>query len=232
MNKIIKELVEGLNELSEMLKIYMKCFVENVIKQLIKEKLIGQYSVFSTVDTVVTFNYTNTYEQLTPDTNVIHIHGDLSNDIVLGVNPDANDDLGTANTDFIQFKKYFQRVFYETDHAYLALINRLKESSLSQHDKVIVMGHSLDVTDKDILAELFELADEIKVIYHRKEKVGEYIANLVRMFGKEKFDMWRLQKGLEFVPLDMTPEQERKVSENKDRDYLYALRDAAVAIKL
>ena len=143
----------------------------------------------------------------------------------LGINPDGNDNVETANTDFIQFKKYYQRVFYETDHLYLSLVSKLKESNRTQHDKVIVMGHSLDVTDKDILAELFELADEIKIIYHRKAKVGEYIANLVRMFGKETFDEWRLKKGLEFIPLDMNLEQERKVSENKEKELLAALKD-------
>ena len=223
--KIIDNLVASLNELSEMLKLYMQCFVENTLQRFKVAKRITQIQAFYTVDTVVTFNYTNTFEQLSPEINVIHIHGDLSNNIVLGINPDGNDVVDTANTDFIQFKKYYQRVFYETDHLYLSLISQLKESNRTQHDKVIVMGHSLDVTDKDILAELFELADEIKIIYHRKAKVGEYIANLVRMFGKETFDEWRLKKGLEFIPLEMNPEQQKKVSENKEKELLVALKD-------
>ena len=50
------------------------------------------------------------------------------------------------------------------------------------------MGHSLDVTDKDIIKELFEQADEITIFYHNIEAKRKYAENLVKIFGKIKFE--------------------------------------------
>ena len=64
---------------------------------------------------VFSFNYTNTIETLyASEEKVYHIHGNINDNIVLGVNPDKHDEIENIDTLFIQFKKYFQRVFYKT----------------------------------------------------------------------------------------------------------------------
>ena len=65
---------------------------------------------------------------------------------------------------------------------------------------VYVIGHSLDETDKDIIQEIFGLATKIKIFYHKDELVGDYISNLVKMYGKTCFDSLRTTKDIEFVP--------------------------------
>ena len=68
--------------------------------------------------------------------------------------------------------------------------------------RLFSMGHSLDVTDEDVIAELFSNAKEIVILYHDITAKKSYISNLVRMFGKEKFDILRKEKQLAFVSLE------------------------------
>ena len=68
---------------------------------------------------------------------------------------------------------------------------------------LLVMGHSLDVTDEDIIRDLFDLASEITVIYHSESSKSSLIRNLINIFGKEKFDQIRDEQRLEFLPLSM-----------------------------
>jgi hypothetical protein len=65
------------------------------------------------------------------------------------------------------------------------------------------MGHSLDVTDEDIIRGLFGLASEITVIYHSESSKSSLIRNLVTIFGKAKFDQIRDDQLLDFLPLSM-----------------------------
>lgn len=50
-------------ELSEMLKIYLKCFVDNVIDALIKHKKLLHFDMFDDTEKVFTFNYTKLMEK-------------------------------------------------------------------------------------------------------------------------------------------------------------------------
>ena len=68
---------------------------------------------------------------------------------------------------------------------------------------MLIMGHSLDVTDKDIIAELFDMANKITILYHSFEAKSQYMKNLVKLFGKHKFEFFRNEKALSFLPLDM-----------------------------
>ena len=50
-----------------------------------------------------------------------------------------------------------------------------------------IFGHSLDVTDKDILRDLI-LNDNVytTIFYHNKETMGQQIANLVKVIGQDE----------------------------------------------
>ena len=52
---------------------------------------------------------------------------------------------------------------------------------------VYILGHSLDVTDKDILRDLI-LNDNVytTIFYHNKETMGKQIANLVKVIGQDE----------------------------------------------
>ena len=65
-----------------------------------------------------------------------------------------------------------------------------------------IMGHSLDITDKDIIIELFDHARAINVYYHDENAKKDYIDNLIKIFGKQKFDDLRRNKNLRFCSLN------------------------------
>lgn len=202
--KIIDTLANAALELAEGLKLYLKYFVENVVNIIAEEGSADLCKAFTYTDYVITLNYTNTFERLYSTVQTFHLHGDVSDKIVLGINPDKSDKLETVDTTFIQFKKYHQRTLFETDTAYIKWLREKRSERPSVEDNhLLVMGHSLDVTDKDIITELFDLSDNITILYHSKAAESDYIANLVRIFGLDTFLTLRREKNLTFLPLDM-----------------------------
>lgn len=193
--KIIQTLENELNALAEGLRIYLQSFIENVVGEMCRYKSLNPLSALMNAQRVVTFNYTNTYEQVYKCENVCHIHGNVKDCIILGVNPDKSDDIDTVDTSFVRFKKYFQRVVHRSDVDYLEWITKNQQST-----SLLVMGHSLDVTDQDIIVQMFEAAQYITVLYHNDQAKASLITNLIRIYGKSKFDELRLKKRLRFLP--------------------------------
>ena len=202
-SKVIDQLYNYLRDLAEMLKLYLEIFVDNATQTFVDLGLFKEKDLFHKNDQVISFNYTYTFEKVyQPTSNVIHIHGSILNNIVLGVNSDSRDELEKIDTSFIKFKKYYQRVFLKTDKEYLEKIDALKCLSKFDNGNVLyVVGHSLDVTDKEIIKELFDISRKIKVFYHDESAVGQHITNLVTIYGKEQFDLLRTKKNLTFEKL-------------------------------
>lgn len=204
--KISNHLYEELVKFSKLLQIYLYYFVDEVVYKSNNQQLITNDSAFKRADKVVTFNYTNTFELFCRKEDVLHIHGKLDNDIVLGINPDAKDELTDLDTAFIKFKKYYQRIIYKTDNEYLKFIDDIKQihnyninGLPSQPINIVVVGHSLDSTDEDIIKELFEVASNILIACHNDGAIGQYIKNLISIYGKNEFDSLRSRTNLEFV---------------------------------
>lgn len=195
--KIIDELSNELFKFSNALRLYLSCFVENTLSSIKHHKNFKKCPAIEHIDNVVSFNYTNTFEEIYSDIEVFHLHGNINNSIVLGVNPDESDDGETVDVSFISFKKYFQRTMYESDVAYIKWLRGL-ESEIN----LLIMGHSLDITDKDIIQELFYEANKITILFHNLNSKASYIANLIKIFGKEEFDDIRKEKQLTFLFLD------------------------------
>lgn len=203
--KIIDKIYKQLVELSEMLKLYLKCFVENVLDKIAMSDLADIRNIFLNASHIFTLNYTNTFEKLyhTNDKKeVYHIHGNVCDNIVLGLNSNTCDELDELNTDFICFKKYYQRVYYKTDMKYLSAIKYTGVFDKRIETKLSVIGHSLDITDQEIIMTLFEYATEITVYCHNESAIGDYIRNLISIYGKREFDKLRLDKDLTFKLLN------------------------------
>ena len=200
--KISSDLFESLIEFSNILKLYFKNFIDIPTKKYNELGVKAKCPSFPPATHVFTFNYTNTFELLHGETSSIeHIHGNVEKEIVLGVNPDEKDELDKMDTTFIQFKKYFQRVFLKTDVSYLNKVQNLsKYEKLTSNDTLHVIGHSLDTTDKDIIMELFDMCGKVIVYYHNDKALRQYIKNLVDIYGKSKFDEIRMKKNLQFLP--------------------------------
>jgi len=198
--KAVDKLYLELYNLSKALTLYLECFVENTYELLKNDGSCERIEFFSHIERAVTFNYTNTYEKLYFNNIAFHIHGNISDEIVLGVNPDDSDSLSSIDTTFVCFKKYYQRTLFETDRDYLRWMNEFVDTKTPY--RLFTMGHSLDVTDKDIIEELFLNASEIVILYHSFEAKKAYIANLIKIFGKNEFDALKKDKKLSFISLD------------------------------
>ena len=198
--KIIQKLYEELNRFAKLLKTYLLMFVEASLLD-IKENSLNRCPALSYIDKAITFNYTNSYETFYFSNPIFHIHGTVDKTIILGINPDNSDSLEKIDTSFVKFKKYFQRAQYDTDRDYIDWIQALNEPS--ETISLLVMGHSLDTTDKDIIVELFRKMNEICILYHNDEAKSTYISNLIKMFGKEEFERFRKKQKLTFLSLDM-----------------------------
>lgn len=196
--KIIDYLLEQLNILAKILRLYLECFIESTLKGIQQNTLI-KCPIISYIDKAISFNYTSSYEQFYLSSEVFHLHGDTKNKIIIGVNPDSSDEVTSIDVSFVKFKKYFQRTQYHTDLDYIYWLKEIDEPK--QFTSLIVMGHSLDITDKDILMELFNKMDEIIILYHSEKARNTYISNLINMYGKDGLDNLRKQRGLTFLSL-------------------------------
>lgn len=161
-------------------------------------------------DYVINFNYTNTYERVYNNVEVFHIHGacDIArpfeeNNMVLGIDEYWDIDERDSHTNFTIFKKFAQRIQKHTgieNYKYLNEINRFYEENKERWagnidmntthpvgvSNVYIFGHSLDITDKDILSG-FIGADSTSVIVYCYDKgvEGELIASTIKLIGEE-----------------------------------------------
>lgn len=195
-DKIMSVLATALSELSEALKLYLSIFAESILYASGAHSHFEWTLPFRGINRIITFNYTKTYEQVYYN-RIHHLHGSTDGKIVLGINPDKYDKVESADTLFIAFKKYYQRVMYDTDTEYLSWIN---QDGLEY--TLMVMGHSLDVTDADIIMDLFAKAREITIVYHDDSAKSSYIGNIIKMYGYTGFDKLRKEQNLTFRHVD------------------------------
>ena len=67
---------------------------------------------------------------------------------------------------------------------------------------VYVIGHSLDITDKDIITDIFSMAKQILVFYYDSDQKSQHIQNLITIYGKSGYDDLRRNHGLMFRSTD------------------------------
>lgn len=143
-----------------------------------------------------------------------YIHGEAdinntmnSNNMVLGIDEFLLDGRKNKDIEFIAFKKFYQRIYKETGCKYKEWSDIIKKNERELKEKykkeypdhvpfkqcgdkrhhLYIFGHSLDVTDKDILRELI-LNDNVytTIFYHNKDTMGQQIANLVKVIGQDE----------------------------------------------
>ncbi len=163
---------------------------------------------------VLSFNYTNIYEKvylnnhsIKTDNYIDYIHGkaDINNTIetnnmVLGIDEYLGKKRRNKDIEFIAFKKFYQRIHKQTGCKYKEWVEIVQKDAekntwiydSKNHNKdnfhnLYIFGHSLDVTDKDILRDLI-LNDNIHttIYYLNKDIMGQQIANLVKVIGQDE----------------------------------------------
>ncbi len=205
--RIKKHMLEDLKKLTRALEIYLSDYVNN-LPVSIKLPDIDKLEI----DKVLSFNYTNTYERIygkrKPSIEYDYIHGkaEITHDVnscnlVLGIDEYLTGDEKNRNTEFIQFKKFFQRIYKKTGCKYMDWINTYLteldnyENCITDNFKsdmkslnIYIFGHSLDITDKDILAALIQTKyAKTKIFHFNQDALGTQIANLVKIIGQDTF---------------------------------------------
>jgi len=208
-------LFEELESFKKALRYYLYFLVDSILTTSMKSNSL---SFLTEVGEIITLNYTNTFEALYYQNNstkrVIHYHGNVPQDnIVLGIGSSKEDEVdGEArpNTDYIMFKKYHQRISYETDREFISglLIAKIQEEKYknspfyNKENSLIIMGHSLDITDSEIITKLFQLCSKkITIYYHNDSAKQDYITNLVNIFGHAEVERMRIDQNLTFEKL-------------------------------
>lgn len=162
-------------------------------------------------DNVISFNYTDTFRKIYAEDNenigISFVHGMAANHIqrfrvrlrrkgdtqtsriestiernnmVLGIDEYLTKERRRKETDFIEFKKYYQRIYKKTGNEYKKWLTADEPKTL------YIFGHSLDVTDGDLLREFMERPDvKTMIFYKNKKQLGQQIANLVKILGDD-----------------------------------------------
>lgn len=119
----------------------------------------------------------------------IQKNADLNN-MVLGIDEYLEEERRSRETDFIAFKKYYQRIYKKNGNKYkkwLAQINKNVEAGRKEENILYIFGHSLDETDGDVLREFITHKHIRTVVYYRnKRQLGQQIANLVKILKSDK----------------------------------------------
>ena len=209
-------LLNDLNKLIRCLEIYLSDYVENI---QIKEKLPDIASL--NIDSVLSFNYTNTYHlnyttESTPLISYDFIHGkaNLKNTIetcnmVIGIDEYLKGTEKNSNTHYIQFKKFFQRIYKGTGCKYVDWIENIKPQPQINYypnkANVYIYGHSLDATDKDILSALITAENtKTTIFYHDSSALEKQIANLVEVITEDELIRQTGKKELVFQKTTQT----------------------------
>jgi len=186
-----KIILDDLNQLIRCLEIYV-------------EDCLGKYKVEYVspdiqdikFDKILSFNYTDTYRKVYQpnreaiDCNFIHGKANTLNDVetnnmVLGIDEYLDDELRDKETTFIEFKKYYQRIHKKTGCTYKDWITQIEKVPSEKHE-IFIFGHSLDVTDKDVIRELIDNKNiKTTIFYYNKDVYGSQIASLVKVLGQD-----------------------------------------------
>lgn len=85
------------------------------------------------------------------------------------------------------------------------------------------MGHSLDITDRDIILDLFEISSKITILYHDESAKKSYIENLVKIFGREGFEQIRNFKDFQFLSIDSNFKASAEFLKSNSETYIQSL---------
>lgn len=237
--EIRDKLYADLNNLICALEIYLAEYVNaidyvkqspDIIRAMMEKRKDKDVTKGVIMNKVICFNYTNTFERVYPYSSfndIDYIHGKAENDrdtefnnMVLGIDEFLSKERQDIHTEFIAFKKFYQRIYKQTGCKYKEWVDMIREDYLSYLQKqtieingcadgiqsrfnrlaeqaikrekcklhnLYIFGHSLDVTDKDILRDLI-LNNNVytTIFYHSKETMGQQITNLVKVIGQDE----------------------------------------------
>ena len=200
--EIFKYLSKNLESLTKLFCEYLKIIQSlNSFESFIQ---LDEYGI-NYQTKVCSFNYTKTFEKNYQSVlKVDYLHGDFEKqNIVIGVS-DIDNDLREFKS--YQFVKYYQKILKETDYLFLKsnqdLDKILSRSHISSYEddeedneiNIFMWGHSLDVSDKNYIEEIFDLFSDYKINFKAEMRLTIFyyddfakysiLANLFNILGQ------------------------------------------------
>lgn len=185
--KILNMLNQELDGITGLLRAYL-----SIIEPTTRKNEITPKDLIRNIEPtfVLSFNYTDTYQRIynIDRSNICYIHGSIEDkNMVIGY-----DDIDEADDD-VKFKKYYRRLINKTDYRY-------EDGSLDSYGgwnayPLHFFGHSLDVSDEDVLKELLKEERETHIYYKDEDDRANKILNLVKLIGKPT-TIKRIQRGI------------------------------------
>ena len=208
---------------------YLELIVSNLSPSCMLNICANEWQQF---DLIYSFNYTNTYQRMHDSIDVEYLHGSHGEyqNIVLGVSDLVDENLKKLKA--YGFTKYHQKLFKDTDYLFLdnykktikenkirlknyyknfnddSLIKGLRIVDIIQDEifdlDFYIWGHSLDVSDKEYIFDLFSLNDDMDrnvrvTVYHfNKTAKFDLLNNLLAVLAKDKVEHWMKNKWLQF----------------------------------
>lgn len=174
------------------------------------------FEINTTNNFLLSFNYTTTvHDRYNKRIETQYIHGklrdpdelkqymlepefQLSTPLILGFHSnDSTSDM--KSSPFLFFEKFFQRILHETNDEMYRWVSSIHSKPL----ETVIYGHSLDVSDKDLIKFIFESSHIIKIYYHKQSVLPSLITNLVSIFGREEVNRIHFQGKLSFISADL-----------------------------
>lgn len=169
---------------------------------------------------VISFNYTTT-EHLygVVDAKSHHLHGKIrkdfdssKNNMVVGVNEQQN-----QNIEHIYFVKYFQRIQKGVGIKYKSFVENTYENEIGECVRepftLYIYGHSLDLTDEDVLRYVIGDIDntgffrmkpnKIIIFYRDDEDYAQKVINLIKLYGRPIVEKFMENEAFEFVKIEV-----------------------------
>ncbi len=204
----IKPMIFDLNRLICALEIYIEYYINHMNIQYYNPDIL-----YNSFDKIISFNYSQTYihlyaaiqnrdnyhfvhgatrfelfslKNLEENPNLLEIYMS-ENNMVLGIDEYLPDDRKDKEMDFLPFKKYYQRIYKNTTNNYKNWLKEIDENpELNKQNTLYIFGHSLDVTDGDILRDLINHNGINTIIYYKnKKQLEQQITNLVKVLGSD-----------------------------------------------
>lgn len=211
-SELEKRLEDDLNRLIRALEIYLTEYVEKIDCKVFSPDIeeiaiqINEKSHSVLCPKILCFNYTNIFKKVYEkiygqDYNYIHGKADTentleTNNMVLGIDEYLPIERRNKDVEFIVFKKFYQRIYKQTGCEYKEWIDKIKKRNFectknrknnAEIHNLYIFGHSLDVTDGDILRDLILTENVHTTIFYLNKKVlGQQIANLVKVLGQDE----------------------------------------------
>lgn len=199
--KLRDTLLGDLVRLIRALEIYLTAYVGKMKVSFVSPDINSIHC-----DKVISFNYTDTYSKIYHQhlshqiIQYDYIHGKaheggVLNNMVLGIDEYLTDKRKNIDTEFIAFKKFYQRIHKGTGCKYKDWVEEIKQKGIEdrknkkfpQKANLYIFGHSLDITDGDILRDLILCDDVHTIIYYLDKEIhGQQIANLVKVIGQDE----------------------------------------------